>query len=319
MKIVVLERDSVGTDIELCYDEIGEVTYYNNTVTAVEVAERIQNADIVVANKAPMNEESLRDASKLKLICLFSTGYDNVDVPYCKSRGICVSNIRNYSTDMVAQHTFTLALTLLGKISHYDNYVKSGEYSTQSRFSNFDIPFYELAGKTWGIAGMGNIGRTVARIAAAFGCKVIFYSASGNSTCKEYPQVELDTLLKESDILSLHCPLSEKTRHLIDEEALGKMKKTAILINVARGAVVDNEALYHALAEEKILAAGLDVIEQEPISPENSLNKIKDSTKLIITPHLAWASIEARDRCVEEVRINMQSFLSGSPRNSLTI
>lgn len=315
MKIVVLERHSAGTDIEMDYSDLGKVTYYPNTVTKEEVAERVQDADIVVANKSPLCEETLRSADKLKLICELATGFDNCDLEYCRKRGIQVRNVVDYSTAMVAQHTFALALSLIGKLPFYDRYVKSGAYGDQGRFSNFDLPFYELDGKVWGIAGLGNIGKRVAGIAKAFGCKVLFYSTSGNSTCTEYERVSLDTLLEKSDVLSLHCPLTEKTRHLIDEAALTKMKKEAVLINVARGAVVDGQALYKALTEGWIAAAGLDVLEQEPISKTNPLGQIKDSSKLIITPHLAWASVEARTRCVQEVRKNIEAFLRGEMRN----
>ena len=214
---------------------------------------------------------------------------------------------------MVAQHTFTLALALGEKLYHYDHYVKSGQYAAQSRFSNFDVAFTELAGKTWGIVGMGNIGRKVAQIATAFGCKVIFYSASGNSTCTDYPRVDFDTLLAESDYLSLHCPLTDRTRDLIDKMALQKMKKSAILINVARGPVVNNRDLYEALQQGTIQAAGLDVLEKEPIAKDNPLGQFMDSDRLIITPHLAWASVEARTRCVEGVYQNIEAFRKGTP------
>lgn len=315
MNIVVLERNSVGTDIPVDYSALGNVTYYPNTKTVEEVAERIKDADVVVSNKAPMREESLKDAPNVKLICEFATGFDNVDVVYCKSRGIKVANVVNYSTDMVAQHTFALALALLEKLPHYDNYVKSGEYSAQDRFSNFDVPFYELAGKTWGIAGMGNIGKKVAQIATAFGCKVIFHSITGKSTCTDYPQVDKDTLLAESDFLSLHCPLTDLSRNFIDAQALKKMKESAILINVARGPVVNNADLAAALKAGEIKAAGLDVVEKEPIELTNPLMELKDSNQIIITPHLAWASVEARTRCVSEVGKNIEAFMRGEDRN----
>lgn len=315
MNIVVLERNSVGTDVELNYEDLGEVTYYRNTTTKEEVIERIKDADIIVANKSPMNEDTLKDAPNVKLLCQLATGYDNVDLAYCKKRGIKVTNVADYCTDMVAQHTFALALALTEKLPYYDHYVKSGEYSRQDRFSNFDIPFYELSGKTWGIIGMGNIGKKVAQIASAFGCKVIFHSVTGKSTCKDYPMVDMDTLLAESDFLSLHCPLSDLTLNLIDQAALKKMKKTAILINVARGKVVNNTDLYEALEAGEIMAAGLDVVEKEPLEFSNPLSKIQDSNKLIITPHLAWGSVEARVRCVEEVRANIEAFYEGRDRN----
>lgn len=316
MKIVILERNSVGTDVSVdCISDFGEVTVYRNTVTVEEVKERVHDADIVIANKSPLNEETLKDAPNVKLICEFATGFDNCDLAYCKSRGIKVTNVVDYCTGMVAQHTFAMALALSEKLFHYDDYVKSGEYSAQDRFSNFDIPFTELEGKTWGIIGMGNIGKRVAKIATAFGCKVIFYSVTGKSTCTDYEQVDFDTLLKNSDYLSLHCPLSDITRNLINADALKKMKKTAILLNVARGKVVDNTALYEALIDGTIAAAGLDVVEVEPLQVTNPLSKIKDSNRLIITPHLAWASVEARTRCVWEAHENIAAYLRGESRN----
>ena len=316
MKIVILERNSVGTDVSVdCIRDFGEVTVYRNTVTVEEVKERIQDADIVIANKSPLNRETLEDAKNVKLICEFATGFDNCDLAYCSSRGIKVTNVRDYCTGMVAQHTFAMALALSEKLMHYDTYVKSGEYSSQDRFSNFDIPFYELEGKTWGIVGMGHIGQKVASIAKGFGCHVMFHSVTGKSSCKDYPQVDKDTLLAESDYLSLHCPLSELTKNFIDADALKKMKKTAVLINVARGKVVDNTALYEALMQGQIAAAGLDVVEEEPLKSSNPLSQIKDSTKLIITPHLAWASVEARQRCVWEAHENIAAFLRGEDRN----
>ena len=315
MKLVVLERNSVGTDIDMsCLEKFGEVVCYPNTV-ADNAAERVQDADIVIVNKAPMNESTLKNAPNVKLICLFATGFDNVDLAYCKSRGIKVANVVNYCTAAVAQHTLLLAMALSEKLAFYDDYVKSGTYGAQDRFSNFDKPFNELEGKTWGIVGMGGIGHKVAGLATAFGCKVIFYSASGKSTCTEYERVELDRLLQESDILSLHCPLSDRTRGLINKEALSQMKPSAILVNVARGPVVDTQALYEALMEGKIAAAGLDVLEKEPISKDNPLNEIKDSTKLIITPHMSWASTESRERLVEEVAKNIEAYLDGKERN----
>ncbi len=315
MKIVVTERNSVGLDIDVsCFEKYGEVTYYPNTL-AGNTAERVKDADIIIANKAPLNESTLKDAPNVKLICLFATGFDNVDISYCKSRGIKVANVVNYCTPAVAQHTVLLALCLMEKLAFYDDYVKSGTYSAQDRFSNFDRPFGELEGKTWGIVGMGTIGHKVAALAEAFGCKVIFYSASGKSTCADYPKVDFDTLLAESDILSLHCPLSDRTRNLIDKEALSKMKKTAVLINVARGPVVNGQDLYDALMADEIAAAGLDVLEKEPMEKTNPLGQIKDSTKLIITPHMSWASTEARIRLVDEVCRNIEAFIDGKDRN----
>lgn len=319
MKLVILERNSAGTDVDVSrFEKFGEVTCYPNTVAA-NTAERVKDADIILANKAPLNESTLKDAPNVKLICLLATGFDNVDLAYCRSRGIKVTNVINYCTSTVAQHTLLLALALSEKIAFYDDYVKSGAYSAQDRFSNFDRTFYDLEGKTWGIIGMGTIGRRVAGLAQAFGCRVIFYSASGKSTCTDYERVEFDTLLQESDILSLHCPLSDRTRGLINKDALSKMKETAILVNVARGPVVDTQALYDALVTDQIAGAGLDVLEQEPMAKDNPLAQIKDSTKLIITPHMAWASLESRTHLVEEVAKNIEAFLAGENRNVVNL
>ena len=316
MKLVVLERNSVGLDTDVsCFQDFGEVAYYPNSVTEEEIAERVKDADIIIANKAAMNERTLENAKNVKLIAEFATGYDNCDLEYCKSRRIRVTNTVDYCTPAVAQHTFALAFYVLEKLHYYDTYVKSGTYGAQDRFSNFDRSFYELEGKTWGIIGMGNIGRKVAKIAKAFGCRVIFYSISGKSQCNDYERVDFDTLLKESDILSLHCPLTKESRYLIDYSALQKMKSSAVLVNVARGAVVNNKDLAKALEEGLIAGAGLDVLEQEPIAKENPLNDFKDSDKLIITPHMAWASIEARKRCVLQAYENVKAFLEGREAN----
>ena len=315
MNIVLLERNSVGQDIDVsCYDELGQVTAYPNTTTVEEVAERIRDADIVIANKAPLREAALRDAANLKLICILATGYDNCDVAYCRERGVKVCNVVNYSTAMVAQHTVTLALALSQKIVHYDRYVKSGAYSGQSSFSNFDMPFSELDGKTWGIVGMGNIGSRVANIAQAFGCKVIYHSLTGKSKSVPYEQVDKEALLARSDVISLHCPLSDLSRHFMDAEAFRRMKPSAILVNVARGPVVDQQALYEALVNHEIAGAALDVMDKEPLPADDPLCQIQDSNRLLITPHLAWASVEARKRCVQGVYENIRAFMRGEDR-----
>ena len=318
MNIVVLEQNSIGLDIDLTiYKEFGNVTYYGNTVH--EVAERIKDADIVIANKARLDEESMKDAPNVKLICEFATGYDNVDLEYCKKRGIAVANVVDYSTPAVAQHTFAMALYLLERLPYYDNYVKSGIYASQDRFSNFDKPFLELEGKRWGIVGLGNIGKKTAKIAKAFGCEVVYYSVTGKNSNQEYKRVEFDELLETCDFISVHCPLSDLTKNLIDYSAMKKMKKTAILLNVARGPVINNADLYRALTEGAIYAAGLDVLEKEPITDENPLSKIKDSEKLIITPHMAWASTESRTRLAVEVYENIKAFLNGEKRNIVNL
>ena len=318
MNIVVLERDSVGKDVEVsCFNALGDVTYYANTVGPEEVIPRIRDAEAVIANKAPLNRETLAGAEKVKFIADFATGYDNIDIDYCRERRIRVCNVVDYATAMVAQHTLTLALALSQKLFHYDHYVKSGAYAAQRRFSNFDVPFSELDGKTWGIVGMGHIGQRVAKLASAFGCKVITHSLTGSKKGIIYPQVDWAALLAESDFLSLHCPLTPLSRNLIDAAALGRMKPSAYLINVARGPVVNNRDLYAALEAGTIAGAGLDVLDAEPISPDNPLSRIQDSGKLIITPHLAWASVEARQRCVNEVYENLSAFLRGEVRNAV--
>ena len=315
MKIVVLEKMSLGLDIDISFfEEFGEVTYYDNTGVN-EIADRITEADIVIANKVPLNESTLQDAKNVKIICETATGYNNVDLAYCEKRGIRVTNAVGYSTPIVAQQTFAMALYLLEKLPAYDTYVKNGDYEKAPMFTCFEPYFTELEGKTWGIIGLGKIGRKVAEIAKVFGCRVIFYSASGKNDTTDFERVDFDTLLAESDILSLHCPLTDRTQNLMNAEAFAKMKNTAILINVARGPVVDEQALFDALTSGQIAAAGLDVLVKEPIAADNPLAKIKDSTKLLITPHMAWASREARIRCAREVYLNIKSFLAGEKRN----
>ena len=319
MKIVFLDAKTIGDDIDLSgYDALGEVVKYGFS-TPEEARERTKDADVIVLNKVVINEQSIGEAEHLKLVCVTATGTNNLDKEYLDQRGIAWRNVAGYSTETVAQHTFALLFYLLEKLHYYDEYVKSGAYSAQDRFSNFDRPFYELEGKTWGIVGMGNIGKRAAAIATAFGCKVIFYSITGKSTCTDYPQVDKDTLLRESDFLSLHCPLSDLSRNFIDKEAFRKMKKTAVLINVARGPVVNNSDLYEALVAGEIQAAGLDVLEKEPLELSNPLSTLKDSNKLIITPHLAWASVEARTRCVQGVYENIKAFMRGENRNVVNL
>ena len=319
MKISILERDSLGIDVDMSeIDKLGEVTVY--PATTVETAvEHIGDADIIIANKAPINEETIGKCPNVKMVCEFATGFDNVDLDYCRKRNIAVTNVVDYCTDSVAQHTFAMALFVFEKLHYYDNYVKSGAYGAQDKFSNFDRRFGELCGKTWGIIGLGNIGKKVASIAKAFGCRVIYYSVTGKNTCPDYENVSFDTLLKEADVLSIHCPLSKLTRNLIDKKALCKMKQSAFLINVARGAVVNNADLAWALKENVIAGAGLDVLDGEPIRDDNPLNDIKDSEKLIITPHMAWGSVEARTRIVEAACENIRSFLNGDIRNRVDL
>ena len=315
MKISILERDSLGIDVDMSeIDKLGEVTVYAAT-TVDNAVEHIGDADIVIANKLPLNAETLKEAKNLKFVAQTATGTNNVDFAYTSAHGIKVANVPSYSTDSVAQHTFSLLLYLVEKMRFFDDYVKSGRYSKSSCFSCLDMIYPEIAGKTWGIIGMGAIGQKVAQIATVFGCKVITYSASGKTYDMPYEQVDFDTLLAKSDILSVHAPLNEYTKDLMNYDAFCKMKNSAYFINVGRGPIVVEEDLVRALEEGEILAAGLDVMRVEPLPMESPLLKIQDSTKLVITPHTAWATSEARQRCVNVVTENIKAFLRGEEQN----
>ena len=320
MKIVAAEIDSVGHDIEFSAIEgAGDVSFYNDKINTDNAEERLKDAEVLCINKTKITTDILDKAPNLKLICEFATGFDNANITECKNRGIKVANVAGYSTASVAQHTFALYFYVAEKLRHYDEFVKSGAYGAQSNFSCLDIPFHEIEGQVWGIIGMGNIGRKVAQIATAFGARVIFYSASGNSTCTDYERVSFDELLERSDVISLHCPLSDKTKGIMNKDAFKKMKKTAYLINVARGPVVEEQDLYEALEEGEIAGAGLDVLSVEPISKDNPLGKLMDSNKIIITAHMAWASTEARQRCVNEVGENIKAYARGENRNIVNL
>lgn len=318
MKIVFLERDTLGNDVDLRkFEQLGEVTLYS-TSNQEENAKRIAEADILVVNKIPMNESTLKLADNLKLICITATGTNIIDFDYTNHRNIKVANVRGYSTQSVVQHTFALFFYVFEKLKYYDEFVKSGEYMRSDIFSHFEVRFNELYGKTWGIIGLGEIGRGVAEVAKQFGCNVIYYSTSGKNENKAYEQVDLDTLLRESDVISIHAPLNKATKDLIGEEELRKMKKSAILLNLGRGPIIDEYALTKALREDWIAGAGLDVLNVEPMEPNNPLYEIKDSSKLIITPHIAWATVEARQRGIDEVYKNVEAFLNGVSRNIVT-
>jgi glycerate dehydrogenase len=315
MKIVILDSMTLGSDISLDkLKSLGEVTVYE-TSTAQEAAGRVQDADVLIVNKVPMNEQTLGNAAHVKMIALTATGYNNVDLAYVKKRGIRVANVAGYSTASVVQHTFALLFYVLEKLSYYDAYVKSAKYCSSPIFCNFDKVFMELSGKTWGIIGLGAIGRGVAKAAQAFGCRVIYYSASGRTYDVPYERVEFETILAQSDILSIHAPLNAQTENLMNYEAFCKMKKESVLINVGRGPIVNEADLVRALNEERIAGAGLDVISAEPMQQDNPLLQIQDSTKLIVTPHIAWATFEARTRLLNEVYENIVSFTKGEERN----
>lgn len=316
-KIVFMEAQSLGDDMELSmFDNLGDVTIYD-VDDADKNAEHIKDADIAVMNKIKMDESILKDAKNLKLICITATGTDPIDVPYIKKRGIAASNVVGYSTEAVVQHTFSLLFYLWEKSRFYDDYVKRGEYERQVGFGCFPEKFHELAGKTWGIIGLGRIGRRVADIAKAFGCEVIYYSTSGKNSNSDYRQVSFDELLLRSDIVSIQAPLNDVTSKLMNESAFKKMKKDAVLLNLGRGGIIDDEALAEAIENDEIGAVGLDVLNGEPIKHDNPLNRILDRSNVYITPHIAWAAVEARKRCVKEVYKNIESFLNGEVRNSV--
>lgn len=310
MKIVFLDAKSIGEDIDLSgYDQLGEVVRYPYS-TPEEARERTRDADVIILNKTEINEQSIGEADKLKLVCVTATGTNNLDKAYLAERGIEWRNVAGYSTESVAQHTFALLFYLLEKLRYYDDYVKNENYVNDSMFTHFDHKFNELSGKTWGIIGLGNIGRRVADIAKCFGCRVIYFSTSGKNNQKGYDRVSFDELLEQSDIVSVHAPLTDDTLGLMNREAFARMKPGAVFLNLGRGPIVDEAALTEALNTGMIAAAGLDVLSQEPMSEDNPLRSIKDSERLIITPHIAWASIEARTRLMEIILEQIKEFLN---------
>ena len=309
MKLVFLDTKTIGEDIDLsAYDALGEVVKYGFS-TLEEIPERVKDADVLIVNKIAINEQTIGTAKNLKLVCVTATGTNNLDKEYLKKCGIAWRNVAGYSTESVTQHTFALLFYLLEKIRYYDDYVKDEKYINDTVFTHFAEHFNEVNGKTWGIIGLGTIGRRVADIAKAFGARVIYYSASGSPAQEGYEQVDFETLLATSDIVSVHAPLNEYTKDLMDREAFAKMKKTAIFLNLGRGPIVVEQDLYEALETGEIAAAGLDVLCEEPMSETNPLAKIKDSKKLIITPHIAWASVEARNRLMQIIAGQIREFL----------
>lgn len=314
-KIVILQAASVGKDVDLSkFYTLGDVVMYDYTLQE-EVRERIQDAQIVITNKNLMNEDVLSGLSQLEMIGLTATGVNNVDLDYCQAHRIKVVNVKGYSTDTVAQHTLALLMHLVEKNATYDHYVKSKEYAKSGAFSYFNDVFHDISSMTWGIVGLGNIGRKVALIASAMGAKVQYYSTSGKNTTSDYQQVDFETLLKTSDIISIHAPLNEQTKYLFNEEALRRMKDSAYLINVGRGGIIEEQALVKVLNEGHLAGVGLDVFEHEPLLEDDIIYQIKDMNKVILTPHVAWGSIEARQRCVDEVYENILAHLKGEDRN----
>lgn len=309
MKIVFLDASTVGKDIDLSqFRELGDFFTYDFTLFE-EIPNRVADADIIITNKCIINEQSVGSASKLKLVCVTATGTNTHDKDYLKSRGITWRNVANYSTESVAQHTFAMLFYLLEKLNYYDRYVKDGLYANDTSFTHFAEHFHEISGMTWGIIGLGNIGKRVADIAKAFGANVIYYSTTGKNVQEGYTRVTLDTLLTSSDIISIHAPLSPETEGLIDGDALKKMKSNALLLNVGRGAIIAEKDLAYALENHQIAAAGLDVLQEEPMNPNSPFLRIQDSKRLLITPHIAWASTEARIRLMDMVFQNIKEFL----------
>ena len=310
MKIVFLDRKTIGDDLDLTkFEDFGQVVMYGFS-TPEEVPERVADADVIILNKVPVNERTVGKARNLKLVCVTATGTDNLDKEYLEKRGIAWRNVVGYSTDSVAQHTFAMLFYLYEKLAYYDDYVKSGRYIGDKTFTHFAKVFRELAGKKWGIIGLGAIGKRVAGIAEAFGCEVQYYSTSGKNHCADYREVDFDTLLSTSDVISIHAPLTEETRHLMDREAFRRMKTTAVLINVGRGPIIVEQDLREALEQGEIAAAGLDVLDAEPMRPDHALRDFSDSTRLLITPHIAWASVEARTRLMDRIYGQIREFLS---------
>ena len=310
MKIVFLDVKTIGEDLDLTpFEDLGEVVKYGFT-SKDEMYEHTKDADVIITNKCQINESTIGKAEKIKLVCTTGTGTNHFDKEYLATRGIEWRNVADYCTDSVAQHTFALLFYLAGRLHFYDSYVKEEHYVNDTKFTHFTEHFNQIAGKTWGIIGLGNIGRRVADLAKAFGANVIYYSTSGNNNQEGYNRVDLDTLLSTSDIVSVHAPLTQQTENLMNADAFNKMKQNAIFINVGRGAIVDEQALADALNQNKIAAAGLDVVTVEPMSPENPLLSIKDSNKLIITPHIAWASVEARTYLMKVIHGQIKDWIN---------
>lgn len=294
MNIIFLDAKSIGTDIDLsAFDTLGVVTKYDFTKDN-ELATRAPDADVLILNKTNINESTLGEAANVKLICVTGTGTNTLDKEFLKERNIPWTNVTNYSTNSVAQHTFAMLFYLLENLSYYDKYVRQGNYVDDTTFRHYENRFHELNNMTFGIIGLGNIGRRVASIASAFGAKVIYYSPSNSKEQEGYNKVDLDTLLKQSDIISIHAPLNQYTESLINKEALSKMKPSAILLNLGRGQIVVEEDLCEALENDEIAAAGLDVLAIEPMEANSPYLRLLHSNKLFLTPHIGWASVETR-------------------------
>lgn len=305
MNIVFLDEYAIDTSDLSSIKSLGNYTGYDLTPDS-KVIERCAEADVVIANKTPLKEHTLRALPKLKLICIAATGMNNVDLNAARELGITVKNAVDYSTHSVAESTLGFVLALYKQTVYYDHFVKSGRYAAADRQFDFGRTIHELHGKRWGIIGLGNIGRRVAQLAEAFGCTVGYYSTSGTNQNAVYERQSLEELLSQSDIVSIHAPLNRTTYHLIDIPQFEQMKSTAIIINVARGSIISEQALATALNNGTIAAAALDVFSSEPMLPDNPLLTIDDPYKLIMSPHTAWASVEALQLLVEKIAENIR-------------
>lgn len=304
MKIVFLDAATMGDVSFEPIARLGEFTAYSSS-TPEEARERVKDVDVIIINKILVDKHLIDSAENLKLICISATGTNNIDVEYAASKGIPVRNVAGYSTDSVAQSTFMHILSLIGGSPYFDRSVKSGDYSRSGMFTDPDWNWYELAGKTLGVVGMGNIGRKVAQIAEAFGMKVCYYSTSGTGHCKDYPCLPLSELLAASDVVSIHAPLNDRTNGLIGEKELAMMKPSAFLVNMGRGGIVDEKALADAVDAGRIAGAGLDVFVTEPIPEDHPYMKMKHPERMSLAPHVAWASVEARTRLVSMIADNI--------------
>jgi lactate dehydrogenase-like 2-hydroxyacid dehydrogenase len=309
--IVFLDADTLG-EVTGFYQltKQGNLTVYPSTLPQQRI-ERILGREIVITNKVVIDREVMEACPTLKLICIAATGKNNIDLACAEEKGIQVKNVAGYSTESVVQHTFAMLFYLGSHLPYYDQYVKNGEYARNNLFTHLGKPFSELAGKNYGIIGLGTIGKRIAEVASAFGARIQYYSTTGKNMNAGYTSVSLEQLLHDSDFISIHCPLTEATHNLIGYDQLCRMKKEAILINAGRGGIVNEAALAQALDEGRIAAAALDVLEKEPPEISNPLFSIKQPEKLLITPHIAWASRESRERLMEGIIQNISEYLRG--------
>ena len=311
MKLVLLDKSTIGDDLSVApLAACGELTVYENTAPE-QVAARIREANVVLINKVRLGREVLASAGKLRLICVFATGYDNIDLAYARERGIAVANVPAYSTESVALFTVSTALALVSHLFEYTAFVRSGDYTAEGRANRLTPVYHELSGQTWGIVGGGHIGTRVGEVAAALGARVLVHQRHPHD---RFPTVDMDTLCRESDVLSLHCPLNEGTRHIVDARRLSLMKPTAVLVNEARGAVIDEVAVADAIEAGRLGAFGADVYSTEPFGIDHPFYRIRERENVLLTPHAAWGAYEARVRCLENVIMNIRAFARGERR-----